>query len=63
MFGVNVIFHGYYFTSNVLYISGNTTVIAGIYGPVEAKPQKMIYDKASVEVSYCPIKGPTSKSN
>lgn len=44
-----------------LSISGNTAVIAGIYGPIEAKPQKMIYDKASVEVSYSPIKGPGSK--
>ena len=63
MFVVNVIIYQYYFTNNVLYISGNTAVIAGIYGPVEAKLQKMIYDKASVEVSYSPIKGPTSKSN
>ncbi|KAI4475290.1 hypothetical protein M0802_015217 [Mischocyttarus mexicanus] len=35
-----------------------TSVIAGVYGPIEAKPQKMIYDKASIEVVYSPLKGP-----
>ncbi|KAF3424063.1 hypothetical protein E2986_05214 [Frieseomelitta varia] len=44
---------------SAMLMQGNTAVIAGIYGPVEAKLQKMIYDKASVEVSYSPIKGPT----
>ncbi|KOX76988.1 Exosome complex component RRP46 [Melipona quadrifasciata] len=44
---------------SAMLMQGNTAVIAGIYGPVEAKPQKMIYDKASIEVSYSPIKGPT----
>ncbi|XP_003395595.1 exosome complex component RRP46 [Bombus terrestris] len=43
---------------SAMLMQGNTTVVAGIYGPIEAKPQKMIYDKASVEVSYSPIKGP-----
>lgn len=41
---------------------GDTAVLAGIYGPIESKPQKMIYDKACIEVSYIPIKGPASKS-
>lgn len=49
------------FIDNFLYLLGDTAVVAGIYGPIEAKPQKMIYDKASVEVSYTPIKGPASK--
>lgn len=48
------------FGSNVC-ILGDTAVVAGVYGPVETKPQKMIYDKAFVEVSYTPIKGPASK--
>lgn len=43
---------------SAMLMQGDTTVIAGVYGPVEAKPQKMIYDKAFVEVSYTPIKGP-----
>ncbi|CAL7950052.1 unnamed protein product [Xylocopa violacea] len=43
---------------SAMLMQGDTAVIAGIYGPIEAKPQKMIYDKASVEVSYIPIKGP-----
>lgn len=36
-------------------------MLAGVYGPVEPKAQKMIYDKASVEVVYSPLKGPASK--
>lgn len=51
------------FNNNLLYNLGNTAVVAGIYGPIEAKPQKMIYDKASIEVSYIPVKGPASKLN
>ncbi|XP_017890063.1 exosome complex component RRP46 [Ceratina calcarata] len=43
---------------SAMLMHGDTAVVAGIYGPIEAKPQKMIYDKASVEVSYSPIKGP-----
>ncbi|XP_017766963.1 PREDICTED: exosome complex component RRP46 [Eufriesea mexicana] len=43
---------------SAMLMQGDTAVVAGIYGPIEAKPQKMIYDKASVEVSYTPIKGP-----
>ncbi|XP_003696793.1 exosome complex component RRP46 [Apis florea] len=43
---------------SAMLMQGNTAVVAGIYGPIEAKPQKMIYDKASIEVSYIPVKGP-----
>ncbi|XP_031833544.2 exosome complex component Rrp46 [Nomia melanderi] len=43
---------------SAMLMQGDTTVIAGIYGPIEAKAQKMMYDKASVEVSYAPLKGP-----
>ncbi|XP_076659812.1 exosome complex component Rrp46 [Halictus rubicundus] len=43
---------------SAMLMQGDTTVTAGVYGPIEAKAQKMMYDKASVEVSYAPIKGP-----
>ncbi|XP_076165722.1 exosome complex component Rrp46 [Ptiloglossa arizonensis] len=43
---------------SAMFMQGDTAVLAGIYGPVEAKPQKMIYNKASVEVSYVPVRGP-----
>nr|XP_033338332.1 exosome complex component RRP46 isoform X1 [Megalopta genalis]XP_033338333.1 exosome complex component RRP46 isoform X1 [Megalopta genalis] len=42
---------------SAMLMQGDTAVIAGIYGPAESKAQKMLYDKASVEVSYAPIKG------
>ncbi|KAF7386193.1 hypothetical protein HZH68_013325 [Vespula germanica] len=44
---------------SAMLMQGDTTVVAGVYGPVEPKAQKMIYDKASVEVVYSPVKGPT----
>ena len=44
-----------------LIFSGDTTVIVGVYGPVEVKLQKMMYDKASVEATYTAAKGPQSK--
>ncbi|XP_076665637.1 exosome complex component Rrp46 [Andrena cerasifolii] len=43
---------------SAMLMQGDTAVLAGIYGPIESKPQRMIYDKACVEVSYIPIKGP-----
>ncbi|XP_043273040.1 exosome complex component RRP46 [Venturia canescens] len=43
-----------------MFMQGNTSCIAGVYGPVEARLQKMIYDKASVEVTFSPLKGPPS---
>ncbi|KAG7202737.1 hypothetical protein KM043_009911 [Ampulex compressa] len=43
---------------SAMLMQGTTTVIAGVYGPVEGKPQRMMHDKASVEVYYSPIKGP-----
>ncbi|KAK2580600.1 hypothetical protein KPH14_007719 [Odynerus spinipes] len=43
---------------SAMLMQGDTAVMAGIYGPVEPKAQKMIYDKASVEVVYSPVKGP-----
>ncbi|KAJ8936281.1 hypothetical protein NQ314_012429 [Rhamnusium bicolor] len=36
---------------------GETIVIAGLYGPVEVKMQKVLIDKASVECSYRPKSG------
>lgn len=41
---------------------GDTAVIVGVNGPIEAKTQKMMYDRISVEVTYTPLKGPSSKS-
>lgn len=32
-----------------LFVLGGTTVIAGVYGPVEIKYNKMVIDKAVVE--------------
>ncbi|XP_012258888.2 exosome complex component RRP46 [Athalia rosae] len=45
---------------STMLMQGDTAVIAGVYGPVEGKPQKMMFDKASVEVLYSPAKGPPS---
>lgn len=42
--------------SNVCLL-GDTTVMAGIYGPLEVKMQKMLIDKASVECCYRPKTG------
>ncbi|KAJ8966443.1 hypothetical protein NQ317_012684 [Molorchus minor] len=42
---------------SAMFCEGETTVIAGIYGPVEVKMQKVINDKASVECSYRPKSG------
>lgn len=36
---------------------GDTTVMAGVYGPVEVKMQKVLIDKASVECCYRPKTG------
>lgn len=40
---------------------GDTTIVAGVNGPMEAKSQKMAYDKLSIEVTYTPLTGPASK--
>lgn len=40
---------------------GDTSIIAGVNGPMEVRSQKMAYDKVSVEVTYTPLKGPASK--
>lgn len=40
---------------------GETAAIAGIYGPVEVKPNKILIEKASVEVIYRPKSGLPSK--
>ncbi|XP_018568929.1 exosome complex component RRP46 [Anoplophora glabripennis] len=42
---------------SVMFSEGQTTVIAGLYGPVEVKMQKLLIDKASVECSYRPKSG------
>ncbi|XP_057338113.1 exosome complex component RRP46 [Microplitis mediator] len=43
-----------------MFMQGNTCIVAGVYGPIEAKLQKMLHDKASVEVVFTPLKGPPS---
>ncbi|XP_011878170.1 PREDICTED: exosome complex component RRP46 [Vollenhovia emeryi] len=43
---------------SVMFMQGDTTTIAGINGPLEARSQKMAYDKVSIEVTYTPLKGP-----
>lgn len=45
---------------NIFFSSGDTTVICGVYGPVEGKMTKLLYDRAVVEVTYSPAKGPPS---
>ncbi|XP_033216881.1 exosome complex component RRP46 isoform X2 [Belonocnema kinseyi] len=45
---------------SAMFMQGDTTVIAGVYGPVDVKLQKMMYDKASVEATYTAAKGPPS---
>lgn len=42
---------------SVIFSQGQTVVIASMYGPVEAKIQKTIIDKASVEVIFRPKSG------
>ncbi|CAH0551281.1 unnamed protein product [Brassicogethes aeneus] len=42
---------------SVMLSEGNTTVIAGIYGPVEVKMQKVLIEKAAVECHYRPKSG------
>ena len=49
-----------YFNYSLTHI-GDTTIIAGVNGPLEAKSQKMAYDRVSIEVTYTPLKGPASK--
>lgn len=43
------------------FFSGDTCVVTGVYGPIESKLQKMMHDKAHVDVVFSPIKGPPSK--
>lgn len=40
---------------------GKTAAIAGVYGPVEVKPNKILIEKASVEAFYRPKTGLPSK--
>ncbi|XP_014477601.1 PREDICTED: exosome complex component RRP46 [Dinoponera quadriceps] len=43
---------------SAMFMQGETTIIAGVNGPMEAKTQKMLYDRLSIEVTYTPLKGP-----
>ncbi|XP_050295066.1 exosome complex component RRP46 [Anthonomus grandis grandis] len=42
---------------SALFCEGETAVIAGIYGPIEEKMQKIQIDKATVECIYRPVSG------
>lgn len=39
------------------YFTDGTVVLAGVYGPIEAKTQKLLIDKANVETNYRPKSG------
>ncbi|XP_012524999.1 exosome complex component RRP46 [Monomorium pharaonis] len=43
---------------STMFMQGDTTIIAGVNGPLETKSQKMAYDRVSIEVTYTPLKGP-----
>ncbi|XP_032672249.1 exosome complex component RRP46 [Odontomachus brunneus] len=43
---------------SAMFMQGETTIIAGVNGPIETKTQKMLYDRVSIEVTYTPHKGP-----
>ncbi|XP_020294461.1 exosome complex component RRP46 [Pseudomyrmex gracilis] len=43
---------------SAMFMQGDTAVIAGVNGPIEAKSQKMVHDRVSVEVTYTPLGGP-----
>lgn len=42
---------------SILFCEGETTVLAGLYGPVECKGSKMLTDKALIEMNYRPKSG------
>ncbi|XP_071562313.1 exosome complex component RRP46 [Temnothorax nylanderi] len=43
---------------STMFMQGDTTIIAGVNGPLEARSQKMAYDRVSIEVTHTPLKGP-----
>ncbi|XP_011159705.1 exosome complex component RRP46 [Solenopsis invicta] len=43
---------------STMFMQGDTTIIVGVNGPLETRSQKMAYDRASIEVTYTPLKGP-----
>uniref|UniRef100_A0A0C9RXY7 EXOSC5_0 protein n=1 Tax=Fopius arisanus TaxID=64838 RepID=A0A0C9RXY7_9HYME len=45
---------------SAMLMQGDTCVAAGVYGPIEARLAKMMYDKAHIEVVFSPVKGPPS---
>ncbi|XP_017785230.1 PREDICTED: exosome complex component RRP46 [Nicrophorus vespilloides] len=42
---------------STIYSQGKSTVIAGVYGPIDVKPQKMLIDRGSVETFFRPKSG------
>ncbi|XP_044747287.1 exosome complex component RRP46 [Coccinella septempunctata] len=42
---------------SVLFCEGETTVLAGVYGPVECKGSKLLTDKAFIEMNFRPKSG------
>lgn len=51
----------YYFNDLLIPCKGDTSVLAGVYGPAEVKVSKEIYDRATLEVLIQPKVGLPSK--
>lgn len=47
----------------LLCYSGESMTLSAVYGPCEVKPQKLLTENATVEVSYKPKTGLSSKHN
>lgn len=42
---------------SLLYSEGETVVVAGVYGPIESRTQKLQIEKANIECNYRPKAG------
>lgn len=55
--GICFIYSNLYCSEFVRVSSGDTSILAGVYGPAEVKVSKEIYDRATVEVLIQPKMG------